>query len=143
MGALTSYRKSNVDKQHLNQTTKRKKQRRSKTKEKPLNFTIYIRRLNRVINPKMSLAISTINIFNDFLNDLFQRACEESKILCNVAKRKTLSAADIKSAFQMVLSQGNLMKVGNLEAQKSLLLLTFAKFNSLSIECLDEIKKKI
>lgn len=118
-----------VDKIDTNQVPKNKRARgRRRRSRNPVQwpFGTYVRRINRAINGKMSIRKDSIIIMNDLLLNSMKRVCEEAKILCQVAGRRTLHAKDLNEAVKLIFGQRSFYRHSDLECKKALLSLTIS-----------------
>lgn len=118
-----------VDKIDTNRMPKKKRARgRKKRGKNPVQwaFGTYIRRMNRVINGKMSIRKDSINIMNDLLLNSMQRVCEEAKILCQLAGRRTLQAKDLNAAVKLIVGGRAIYRHSDLECKKALISLAIS-----------------
>lgn len=99
MGSLGS----KIERNRLSSTkrSRNKRKRRRTGKIRKLPFDAYIRRLNRTINPKMTIREDSMRIINICLTDFLHTICGEAKILCKMSGRKTLRAQDLSTAMRL------------------------------------------
>lgn len=84
-------------------------------------FDPYIRRINREMNPNMSIQKDSMEVINNLLEHFGQRVCEEAKILCKLAGRKTLFARDLIAAVKLIVTDKAVYKHSSLESKKALI----------------------
>lgn len=118
MGAINS---GKID---TNQLLKTKRIRAKRRRHRNLNqwqFDAKIRRLNRVINGKMSIQKDSMQIINDVLQHFAEQICGEAKILCKLSGRKTLEATDLSDAVKLMFGEKTIYRHSQLECQKALI----------------------
>jgi len=82
------------------------------------SYNIYIFKVLKQVHPEIGVSKKAMEIINSFVQDIFERICEEASKLCKYNNRQTLSAREIQTATALVLP-GELAKHAQSEGQKS------------------------
>lgn len=100
---------------------KSKSSRRTKAAEQLFNFTPYVRRLNKIMNPDLMLSKEVTVTLNDFMADIFYQISTEAGSLNQRMHQKTLTDKDIEAAIKLVLPP-NLVTYAIHEAKKAVII---------------------
>jgi len=82
------------------------------------SYNIYIFKVLKQVHPEIGVSKKAMEIINSFVQDIFERICDEASKLCKYNNRQTLSAREIQTATALVLP-GELAKHAQSEGQKS------------------------
>jgi len=89
-----------------------------KKKKRTETFALYIYKVLKQIHPETGISAKSMAIMNSFINDIFDRVCNESIRLIMYSRRRTLSSREIKTAVRLMLP-GELSKHAMSEGQKA------------------------
>lgn len=84
--------------------------RKRRLKRKKFLFTSGITRINRKINPELSLQRRSVLIIDQMLQDIMERICEEAKVACQMSGRKTMRAQDLHRGFKLLFKGKTVLK---------------------------------
>lgn len=110
--------------------TKSKSQSKSKTGAKRTNYSEkrrrsrkevwsrYVYKVLKQIHPNTGISNCTMEVMNNFLNDVFERIASEAARLAKMNHRQTLTEKEIATATKLVLG-GELAKHGERQGQKA------------------------
>ncbi|XP_036266927.1 histone H2B subacrosomal variant-like [Pipistrellus kuhlii] len=93
-----------------NKKTKRSRGHRnpsSRKKSRPCtdfnrNYSLYIRRVLKEVDPQRSISTGTLNIMNSVINSIFERISTQAYNLMSYRNRCTLTHGDIQKAMYML-----------------------------------------
>lgn len=88
---------------------KRTRRKRRHNRKKFL-FSSGIRRINRIINPALSLQRRSVLIIDQMLQDIIERICEEAKVARQISGRRTLRAQDLHRGFKFLFKGKRVLK---------------------------------
>ena len=90
-----------------------------KLKRKPeQSYNRYIYRVMKQVHPDTEFKGKAMSILNSFVNDIFERICNEASRLARYNKRKTISSREIQTAVRLLLP-GELAKHAVSEGTKA------------------------
>jgi histone H2B len=92
-----------------------KKKRRKKRQE---SFGIYIFRVLKQVHPDTGISGKAMSIMNSFINDTFERICQEASRLSHYNKKQTIASREIQTSVRLVLP-GELAKHAVSEGTKA------------------------
>jgi histone H2B len=101
-----------------NQSNKATNKKPSKHSSK-ISFSTYTKRVNKSINPNLSISQESLSILDSYVWDMFYRLVEASQNLVYATGKKTLTERDIEFAVKLVLP-GSLKKYAIGYAKKSM-----------------------
>uniref|UniRef100_A0A7E4VJK4 Histone domain-containing protein n=1 Tax=Panagrellus redivivus TaxID=6233 RepID=A0A7E4VJK4_PANRE len=67
------------------------------------SFSLYIHRVHKYVNPTLKISEKAMNNMESFIHDMFERIAKNAEGLKNKAGKKTITAADIKTATTLAL----------------------------------------
>ncbi|CAE7858424.1 HTB1 [Symbiodinium sp. KB8] len=76
---------------------------KKRTKKRSETYAIYIYRVLQQVHPKFSISKRAMNIMNSFVNDVFERVCNEAATLCRMNEKATLSSREVQTAVRLAL----------------------------------------
>jgi len=82
------------------------------------SYNIYVYRVLKQVHPEIGVSKRAMMVLNSFVQDVFERVCDESARLCHYNKKVTLGAREIQAAVALVLP-GELAKHAQSEGNKS------------------------
>jgi len=95
-------------------TKEKRKMKFSKTE----TYNIYIYKVLKQVHPEIGVSKRAMMVLNSFVQDVFERICDEASRLCHYNKKQTLGAREIQAAVALVLP-GELAKHAQSEGNKS------------------------
>jgi len=81
-------------------------------------YNIYIYKVLKQVHPEIGVSKRAMMVLNSFVQDVFERICDEASRLCHYNKKQTLGAREIQAAVALVLP-GELAKHAQSEGNKS------------------------
>lgn len=96
----------------LNIKSIRRRRKRTET------FALYIYKVLKQVHPETGVSAKSMAIMNSFINDIFDKLCNESMRLVMYSRRRTLSSREIKTAVRLLLP-GELAKHALSEGTKA------------------------
>ena len=81
-------------------------------------YQIYIFKVLKQVHPNLSVTTKAMAILDSFVNDLYDRFCDEAAKLCKYSGRQTMTAREVRAATSLVLP-GELSKHAQSEATKA------------------------
>ena len=95
-------------------------------KKRTETFSIYIFRVLKQVHEKTGISKRSMSIMNSFINDIFEKICNEASKLIRYNKKHTLSSREVQTAVRLLLP-GELAKHAVVEGTKAV-----TKFSSSS-----------
>lgn len=96
-----------------------KNSKRKKKRSKVTIYANYIYKILRQVHPDLSISSRTMNIMNNFANDIFERIASEASKLCRYSGHATLTSREIQTATRFLLP-GELSKHAVSEGTKAI-----------------------
>ena len=87
-------------------------------KSKTETYKIYIYKALKQVHPDTGISSKAMSIMNSFINDTFDRICQESGKLVNNNHKHTLSSREVQTAVRLLLP-GELAKHAVSEGTKA------------------------
>ena len=78
---------------------------KDKRKKRRQTYSSYIFKVLKRVHPEVGMNKKSMSIMNGFVNDIFDRICDEAGSLADGRKSKTLSAREIEFAVQLLFSK--------------------------------------
>ena len=98
-----------------------------KVKKKPKqSYNRYIYRVMKQVHPDTGFKGKAMSIMNSFVNDIFERICNEASRLARYNKRKTITSREVQTAVRLLLP-GELAKHAVSEGTKAVTKYTSSK----------------
>jgi histone H2B len=94
------------------------KEKRKMRFAKQETYNIYIYKVLKQVHPEVGVSKRAMMVLNSFVQDVFERICDEASRLCHYNKKQTLGAREIQAAVALVLP-GELAKHAQSEGNKS------------------------
>ena len=88
-------------------------------------YSTYIYRVLKQVHPETGISKKGMSIMNSFINDVFERLCNEAGRLSRYNKKATLSSREVQTAVRLVLP-GELAKHAVSEGTKAVTKFTSA-----------------
>lgn len=81
-------------------------------------YSTYLYRVLKQVHPDTGISKKAMSIMNSFINDIFERLCDEAGKLVRVSKTATLTSREVQTAVRLVLP-GELAKHAVSEGTKA------------------------
>lgn len=81
-------------------------------------YRVYIFKILQQVHPKIGITKTGMDILNSFVEDMFEKICNEAMKLCSFNKTSTISAREISTAAKLILP-GELRKHAVIEGEKA------------------------
>jgi len=91
---------------------------RKKAGKRADNFSVYVFRVLKQVHPEVGISKRSMLVMNSFVQDVFDRLCQEGSRLVHYAKKNTLSSREIQTAVRLMLP-GELAKHAVSEGTKA------------------------
>ena len=88
-------------------------------------YSTYIYRVLKQVHPETGISKKGMSIMNSFINDVFERLCNEAGRLSRYNKKSTLSSREVQTSVRLVLP-GELAKHAVSEGTKAVTKFTSA-----------------
>lgn len=110
-----------------------KSKRKNYTKSKLyINLSIYLKSLNKQLQPRQMLTKQVVLILNEYIADVMTQTIDIAVELNGRSKRKTLLVPDIQYAIRILLPK-TLVRFAEREGAKSLILFNVKESNLIPI----------
>ena len=90
----------------------------SKANKRTETYSTYLYRVLKQVHPDTGISKKAMSIMNSFINDIFERLCDEAGKLVRVSKTATLTSREVQTAVRLVLP-GELAKHAVSEGTKA------------------------
>ena len=81
-------------------------------------YSTYLYRVLKQVHPDTGISKKAMSIMNSFINDIFERLCDEAGKLVRVSKSATLTSREVQTSVRLVLP-GELAKHAVSEGTKA------------------------
>jgi len=95
-----------------------KKATRTNHSKKVESYSVYIYRVLKQVHPEIGISKRSMSIMNSFINDIFEKVCQESQKLVRYTNKHTLSSREVQTAVRLLLP-GELAKHAVSEGTKA------------------------
>ena len=95
-----------------------KKVTRTNHSKKVESYSVYIYRVLKQVHPEIGISKRSMSIMNSFINDIFEKVCQESQKLVRYTNKHTLSSREVQTAVRLLLP-GELAKHAVSEGTKA------------------------
>ena len=90
----------------------------NKKRSSPKSYKLYINRVLKQLHPDISISKKSMQIMNNFTEDMFRRIATEGGKLARYSKKQTITSKHVQLSVRLVLS-GELAKHAVVEGERA------------------------